>query len=97
MRFRLQMSVALGLLLSTVTLPAARAGEVIDRIVATVNGHIILQSDWDEALCYQALLTGRAVSLFSDGGRRAFPDRLIDQEFLGEQMRSRSSSSAPVA
>jgi len=25
-----------------------RAGETIDRIVATVNGYIILQSDWDE-------------------------------------------------
>jgi hypothetical protein len=24
--------------------------EVIDRIVATVNGHIILQSDWEDSL-----------------------------------------------
>ncbi|MBW8869654.1 MAG: SurA N-terminal domain-containing protein [Acidobacteriales bacterium] len=100
MRVRLQMSVgtlALGLLLSTVALPAARAGEVIDRIVATVNGHIILQSDWDEALCYQALITGRAVSLFSDEDRRAVLDRLIDQELLGEQMKSASFSHASQA
>jgi hypothetical protein len=90
-------TLALGLLLSTVTLPAARAGEVIDRIVATVNGHIILQSDWDEALCYQALLTARAVSLFSDEDRRAVLDRLIDQELLGEQMKSASFPHASQA
>jgi len=68
-------------------LPAARA-EVIDRIVATVNGHIILRSDWDEALCYEALLNGRALSQFTDDERRAVLDRLIDQELLGEQMKS---------
>lgn len=62
--------------------------EVIDRIVATVNGHIILQSDWDEALCYEALLNGRPLSEFSDDERKAVLDRLIDQELLGEQMKS---------
>jgi hypothetical protein len=70
--------------------PAATAGEVIDRIVATVNGHIILQSDWDEALCYEALLSGRAVSFFTEEDRRAVLDRLIDQELLAEQMKSAS-------
>jgi len=67
--------------------PAAQA-EVIDRIVATVNGHIILQSDWDEALCYEALLNGRSVSQFTEDERRAVLDRLIDQELLAEQMKS---------
>ncbi len=74
-------------------LPSSRrpdAGEVIDRIVATVNGHIILQSDWDEALCYEALLNGRALNQFTDDDRRAVLDRLIDQELLGEQMKSAS-------
>jgi hypothetical protein len=61
---------------------------VIDRIVATVNGHIILQSDWEEALCYEALLNGRTISQFTDEDRRAVLDRLIDQELLGEQMKS---------
>jgi peptidyl-prolyl cis-trans isomerase SurA len=67
--------------------PAARA-EVIDRIVATVNGHIILQSDWDEALSYEAVLNGRTVSQFSDDERKAVLDRLIDQELLREQINS---------
>jgi peptidyl-prolyl cis-trans isomerase SurA len=81
-------AVALTLLMSAFILPAAQAGQVIDRIVATVNGHIILQSDWDEALCYEALLNGRALNEFTDDDRRAVLDRLIDQELLGEQMKS---------
>ena len=70
--------------------PVVRAADVIDRIVATVNGHIILQSDLDEALCYEALLSGRSPAQFSDDDRRAALDRLIDQELLGEQMKSAS-------
>ncbi len=35
-----------------------RAGEVLDRIVASVNGHVILQSDWDEELRYESLMSG---------------------------------------
>lgn len=68
--------------------PIARGADVIDRIVATVNGHVILQSDWDEAMRYEALLNGRTVQQFSDEDRRAVLDRLVDQELLGEQMKS---------
>lgn len=78
----------LALLVSAIVPSGARAGEVIDRIVATVNGHIILQSDWDEALCYESLLNGRPLNQFTDDDRRAVLDRLIDQELLGEQMKS---------
>jgi peptidyl-prolyl cis-trans isomerase SurA len=78
------------LFLSALAVPCARAGDVIDRIVATVNGHIILQSDWDEALCYEAFLSGRALSFFTEEDRRAVLDRLIDQELLSEQMKSAS-------
>ncbi len=69
---------------------AARAasGEVIDRIVATVNGRIILQSDWDEAMCFEALSGNRKLSDFNEGERRAVLDRLIDQELLGQQMKT---------
>jgi len=83
--------------LCVLTAPVARAAEVIDRIVATVNGHIILQSDWDEALCYEALLNGRSLTQFSDDDRRATLDRLIDQELLGEQMKSASFQHASEA
>ena len=78
---------ALVLSLSFVDHPAC-AGEVIDRIVATVNGHIILQSDWSEALRYEGLLSARSLSDFTEEDRRAVLDRVIDQELLGEQMKS---------
>jgi hypothetical protein len=81
-------AVVLAVLLGTVPFLSGAGAEVIDRIVATVNGHIILQSDWDEALCYEALLNGRPLNQFSDDDRRAVLDRLIDQELLGEQMKS---------
>jgi peptidyl-prolyl cis-trans isomerase SurA len=87
----------LALLLGAPCQPLARAGQVIDRIVATVNGRIILQSDWDEALCYEALLNGRALNQFTDEDRRAVLDRLIDQELLGEQMKSASFQHATEA
>lgn len=77
------------MLLSAFARPAA-AGDVIDRIVATVNGHVILQSDWDQGLRYEALLSGRPLGLFTDDERRAVLDRLIDQELLSEQMTSAS-------
>jgi peptidyl-prolyl cis-trans isomerase SurA len=76
------------------------AAEVIDRIIATVNGHVILQSDWDEALCYEALLSNRPLSRFTEDDRRAVLDRLIDQELLRGQMKSadfRHATDAEVA
>jgi hypothetical protein len=90
-------AVVLTLLMSALVPPSARAGQVIDRIVATVNGHIILQSDWDEAQCYEALLNGRAINQFTDDDRRAVLDRLIDQELLAEQMKSASFQHASEA
>jgi peptidyl-prolyl cis-trans isomerase SurA len=78
---------ALVFLLAVFLMPAARA-QVIDRIVATVNGRVILQSDWDEALCYEALLNHRTLTQFTDSDRRAVLDRLIDQELLREQMKT---------
>ena len=88
---------AVFVLVFTIAPSVARAGDVIDRIVATVNGHIILKSDWDEALCYEALLSGRSLTQFSDEDRRATLDRLIDQELLGEQMKSASFQHASEA
>jgi peptidyl-prolyl cis-trans isomerase SurA len=80
---------SLALLLSALWLaPRKAAAEVIDRIIATVNGHIILQSDWDEALCYEALLSNRSLAQFNDDDRRAVLDRLIDRELLREQKKS---------
>jgi SurA-like protein len=65
-----------------------RAGDILDRIVATVNNHIILQSEWQEAIRYEAFLSGRPLDQVDIGDRKAALDRLIDQELLREQMRS---------
>lgn len=65
----------------------AHGGEVIDRIVASVNGHVVLQSDWDEAVCYEALNGARDLQQITAADRKAALDRLIDQELLREQIR----------
>jgi hypothetical protein len=94
MRVQFRGSIAVLALLASVfclaaASPAAAApADVIDRIIATVNGHVVLQSDWEEALCYEALLTNRSLAQITDDDRRAVLDRLIDQELLREQMKS---------
>jgi peptidyl-prolyl cis-trans isomerase SurA len=76
------------LLVSALRSSGAPTPEVVDRIVAIVNGRVILQSDWDEALCYEALVSNRSLDHFTDDDRHAVLDRLIDQELLREQMKS---------
>ena len=66
----------------------ARAGDVLDRIVATVNNHIILQSEWQDAVRYEAFVAGRALDQMQAADRKAALDHLIDQQLLREQMRS---------
>jgi hypothetical protein len=66
----------------------ARAGDVLDRIVATVNNHIILQSEWRDEIRYEAFVDGRSLDQVQAANRKAALDHLIDQELLREQMRS---------
>jgi hypothetical protein len=73
--------------LLAIALPA-RAGDILDRIVATVNNHIILQSEWQDAVRYDAFVAGRALNQVQAADCKAALDHLIDQELLREQMRS---------
>jgi len=74
-------------ILTLLVLPlAANAGDVLDRIVAIVNGHIILQSDWDDAQRYAAFVDRRPLDQVRTEDRKAALDQLIDQELLREQM-----------
>ncbi|MFY9559234.1 MAG: SurA N-terminal domain-containing protein [Terriglobales bacterium] len=82
------------LLLSAVLALPASAGQIVDRMVANVNGHILLQSDWEEELAFEAFLNGRAPDSFTAAERKAALDRLIDQELLREQVRP--SEAAPA-
>lgn len=63
------------------------AGELLDRIVATVNTHVILQSDWDDDVRFEAFMSGRKPEEETGEERKAALDRLIDQDILRDQMR----------
>jgi hypothetical protein len=77
------LAIALSMLLSI----SARAGEVVDRVVTNVNGHVVLQSDWEQEVAFEALSDGRDPASFTSDERKAALDRLIDQELLREQVR----------
>ena len=63
------------------------AGDIIERVVATVNNRPILQSDWDEEVRYEAFVNQRALSTLTGADRKAALDRLIDQELLRQQIK----------
>lgn len=62
------------------------AAEVIDRVVAVVNRGVILQSDWDEALRYEAFMDGKPLADLTRVDAKAALDRLIDRQLLRQQM-----------
>lgn len=76
------------ILFALLTASAMRAGDIVDRIVATVNGHAILQSDWEDAVHYEAFIAGHSSGQFTSADRNAALDRMIDQELLRQQIRS---------
>ena len=64
------------------------AGQLLDRAIATVNGHVLLASEWDEELRYECFMAKRPSQELTAEDRKAALDRLIDQELLREQMHS---------
>jgi hypothetical protein len=63
------------------------AGEIIERVVATVNRRPILQSDWDEEVRYEAFVNRRALSSVTVPDRKSALEHLIDQELLRQQIK----------
>lgn len=84
------------LLLLAAAAAQSRAADVIDRIVATVNGHVILQSDWDDAVRFEAFVEGRPLEQLTLQDRSRALDRLIDQELLREQAQGADSPLPPA-
>jgi len=80
--------------LAMVLAASSAAGPIVDRVVANVNGHVVLQSDWEEEVAFEALANGRAPDSFTAEERTAALDRLIDQELLREQVRPSQPASA---
>ncbi len=76
-------TIAAMILLCALTLDA---GEVLDRIAASVNGRVILQSDWDDEVRYESFMSGKPLQQVKPEARKAALDRLIDQELLREQV-----------
>ena len=69
------------------------AGPIVDRVVANVNGHVLLQSDWEEEVALEALMSGRAADSYTAPENKAALDRLIDRELLREQVRPAQTAS----
>src|SRR2546430_11811749 len=84
----IKFSMPLRILFMLLMTSVVRAGEIVDRIVATVNNHAILQSDWEDALHYEAFIAGHSPEQLTFDDRTAALDRLIDQELLRQQIRS---------
>src|ERR1700688_4186347 len=74
--------------------PSSVGGEIVDRVVTSVNGHVVLQSDWEQELAIEAFSNARDPYSFTSAERNAALDRLIDQQLLREQVRP--SESAPA-
>ena len=85
---------AVALALSMALAPSSIAGQIVDRGVTSVNGHGVLQSDWEQEVAIEAFSNARDPESFTSAERNAALDRLIDQQLLREQVRP--SESAPA-
>jgi hypothetical protein len=64
----------------------AVAGEVIDGVIATVNHKPIFQSDWEEAICFEAFMQQKPLSQVTQADKVSALQRLIDRQLLRGQM-----------
>lgn len=70
-------------------LPAASiasVAEVIDGIVATVNGQPLFQSDWEDAICFEAFMQQKPIAQVSQADRVKALQRLLDRQLLEAQI-----------
>jgi parvulin-like peptidyl-prolyl isomerase len=83
----------LAIIVVNAALALMASGQVIDRVVASVNDRVITQSDWEEQERFESLLEGRdpvKIRL-----TEASLERLIDQLLVNEQLEALKYS--PVA
>ncbi|HEY4934185.1 MAG TPA: SurA N-terminal domain-containing protein [Terriglobales bacterium] len=65
---------------------AAFAAEVIDGVIATVNRKPLLQSDWDDAVRFEAFMQQKPLASVTEVDRASALQRLIDRGVLEIQM-----------
>ena len=85
MRRLLHFTICSVLLFPTAVVPAF-AGEVIDGVVASVNGHALLRSDWDEAVAFEAFMQQKPIGQLTQADRALALQHLIDRQLLKAQM-----------
>ena len=73
------------ILIAAVLSPLARAGEVLDRIVATVDKHAITRSDVEQEARFSHLADGKAVEITLQDEIAAL-DRLVDRDLVSDQI-----------
>lgn len=64
----------------------AGATQVVDRMVAVVNKHVILESELDQALRVEYLMQGKSLDKATPADSSAALDRLIDRALLDQQI-----------
>jgi peptidyl-prolyl cis-trans isomerase SurA len=80
-------TLSLALVFLVLAYAPVQAEDIIDRIMATVNGHLILQSDWEDEIAYEKFMAGQPLDKIMPQDRKAALDRLINQELLSEQVK----------
>ena len=66
------------------------AGDVIDRIVALVNGQPVLLSDWQDRVRYDAMLDQRPLDQITPEQQQDALQQVIDQQLVEQQIRGRT-------
>lgn len=79
MRLRLQLALLL------LALPAAHA-QVVDRMAAVVNRHVILTSELEQAARVECMMQGKPLDKFTPEDIASVLDRLIDRSLLDQQI-----------
>ncbi|MGC2694629.1 MAG: hypothetical protein WA738_02460 [Candidatus Angelobacter sp.] len=79
MRVRLQFAMI-------VVLASVAPAQVVDRMVAAVNKHVILESELDQAARVEFLLQGKSISTLTHADNVAVLERLIDRALLDQQI-----------
>ena len=64
----------------------AAAGEVVDRIVARVGHRVVLQSELEDSMRYQALISRRSPGPFGVEERKQALEQLVDQCLIESQI-----------
>jgi len=63
------------------------SSEVLDRVVAVVDEHPILASEWDDVVRYECFLNQRGLAEITIAERRATLQRMIDQRLIEQEMK----------